>query len=67
MISTGRIFSTIIGIKGTTLQFLVLWHGLGMILVGPIFGFISNKKGPLLILKISSFISIIIGIILIIY
>ena len=67
MISTGRIFSAIIGIKETTLQFLVLWHGLGMILVGLIFGFISNKKGPLLILKISSFISIIIGIILIIY
>ena len=64
MNGTWRTFGAIIGIKGNVLQLLALSQGIGMILVGPIFGFLSDKKGPLLILKISAFISIIPGIIL---
>lgn len=64
ILSTGRIFGAILGIQGTALQFLSLSQGIAMLFVGPIFGFLSDKKGPLIILKISSFISIIPGILL---
>ena len=64
MITTGRTFGAIIGIKGSVLQFLMVIQGAPIILIGPIFGIISDKKGPMIILKISSIVSMIPGILL---
>ena len=64
MITTGRTFGALIGIKGVALQFLTICQGAGIILVGPFLGILSDKKGPLIILKIASIISIIPGILL---
>ena len=67
MITTGRTFGAIIGIKGSALQFLMVIQGAPIILIGPIFGIISDKKGPMIILKISSIVSMIPGILLLFF
>ena len=59
VMSTGRTFGAILGINGTALQFLSIFQ-LGCILIfGPIMALIVDKKGPLLLLRISIFIMII--------
>ena len=59
IMSTGRTFGAILGINGTALQFLSIFQ-LGCILIfGPIIALIVDKKGPLLLLRISIFIMII--------
>ena len=62
MMATGRTFGAIIGIKGGALQFLTVSQGVALILIGPIFGFLSDKKGPLIFLRLSSLIIVIPGI-----
>ena len=59
IMSTGRTFGAILGINGTALQFLSIFQ-LGCILIfGPIMALIVDKKGPLLLLRISIVIMII--------
>ena len=67
MMTTGRTFGALIGIKGGALQFLTFAQGAGIIIVGPIFGILSDKKGPLLILRIASIVSILPGILLLFF
>ena len=67
MITTGRTFGAIIGIKGSALQFLMAIQGASIILIGPIFGIISDKKGPMIILRICSIVSIIPGVLLLFF
>ena len=62
MMATGRTFGAIIGIKGGALQFLTVSQAVALILIGPIFGFLSDKKGPLIFLRLSSLIIVIPGI-----
>ena len=64
MMTTGRTFGAIIGIEGRALQFLMAIQGISIIIIGPIFGIISDKKGPMIILRISSIVSIAPGILL---
>lgn len=53
IMNTGRTFGAILGINGTALQFLSIFQ-LGCILIfGPIIALIVDKKGPLLLLRIS--------------
>ena len=67
MMTTGRTFGALIGIKGAALQFLTAIQGVAIIIIGPIFGIISDKKSPLLVLIISSLVSILPGIILLFF
>ena len=67
MMTTGRTFGALIGIKGGALQFLTAAQGVSLLVFGPILGFISDKKGPLNILRISSIISIIPGVLLLFF
>ena len=67
MMTTGRTFGAIIGIKGSVLQFLMVIQGICIVVIGPIFGIISDKKGPMIILKISAIVSIIPGILLLFF
>ena len=67
MMTTGRTFGALIGIKGGALQFLTIAQGAAIIIVGPIFGILSDKKGPLLILRIASIVSILPGILLLFF
>ena len=67
MMTTGRTFGALIGIEGGALQFLTVIQGVSIIIVGPIIGFISDKKGPLLILRICTIVAIAPGIILLFF
>ena len=67
MMTTGRTFGAIIGIKGSALQFLMIIQAISIIIIGPILGIISDKKGPLIILKISAIVSIVPGILLLFF
>ena len=67
MMTTGRTFGALIGIKGAALQFLTAIQGVAIIIIGPIFGILSDKKSPLLVLIISSLVSILPGIILLFF
>ena len=67
MMTTGRTFGALIGIKGAALQFLTMAQGAAIIIIGPIFGILSDKKGPLLILRISSIVSILPGVLLLFF
>ena len=67
MMTTGRTFGALIGIEGGALQFLTVIQGVSIIIVGPIFGFISDKKGPLLILRICTIVAIAPGVILLFF
>ena len=64
ILGTGRTFGALIGINGTSLQYLMLLQSGALILIGPILGFISDKKGPLPLVRISAVICIIPGILL---
>lgn len=67
MITTGRTFGAIIGIEGSALQFLMVIQGISIIIIGPIFGYISDKKGPMIILRIASIVSIAPGVLLLFF
>ena len=58
MVNTGRTFGAIIGINGTSLQYAGIIQTIVVLFIGPILGIIVDKKGPLLILRITSIFSI---------
>jgi hypothetical protein len=64
MVNTGRIFGAIIGINATILQLLSIFQAFGIVLIGPILGYISDKKNPLVLLRIVTLICVLPGIIL---
>ena len=64
IIGTGRTFGALIGINGTVLQYLMLSHSGALIIFGPILGIITDKKGPLIILRITTLLCMIPGILL---
>ena len=57
MISTGRTFGALIGINGNALQYAGILQTFVSV-IGPFLGIIVDKKGPLLILRIFSILSI---------
>lgn len=59
ILDTGRTIGALIGINGTALQYINIFHSLFLIILMPLLGIFSDKKNPLLILRIAS---IIIGI-----
>ena len=59
ILDTGRIIGSLFGIDGTTLQYLAIIQTLSSIIVVPILGILSDKKGPLFILRIASIILLI--------
>ena len=67
MITTGRTFGAIIGISGGALQFLSIVQSGSIVIIGPIFGILADKKGPLIIVRICAIISILPGIILLFF
>ena len=67
MNTTGRTFGAIIGVDGTVLQYLTVLQSISIIILGPFLGMLSDKKGPLIILRIASIICIIPGIILLFF
>ena len=62
--NTGRTFGALIGINGNALQFLMVFQAFSIIISLIILGALVDKKGPLFILRIVSFICIIPGILL---
>ena len=64
ILNTGRTFGAIIGIEGGALQVLMFLQSIVIILIGPLFGLLVDKKGPLNLLRISSFVCVIPGILL---
>ena len=64
MVNTGRIIGAIIGINGTALQVMSLFQAVGIIIFGPILGYISDKTSPLVLIRIVTFVCIIPGILL---
>ena len=64
MINTGRIFGALINIEPIILQLMAIFQALGMIIIGPILGCISDRKSPLVLLRIVSLICFIPGILL---
>ena len=58
MVTTGRTFGALIGINGTALQFSGIIQTIFVIIIGPILGILVDKKGPLLILRITTIVSI---------
>ena len=57
--TTGRTFGALLGINGAALQFLIVLESASLIIFGPIFGCIVDKKNPLIILRFSIILSII--------
>ena len=64
ILGTGRTFGAIIGIEGGALQFLMLLQTIALILIGPLLGFLVDKKGPLNLLRIFALICVIPGVLL---
>ena len=64
MINTGRTFGALIGIDGQALQYLMICQVAALIFIGPILGITVDKKGPLNLLRITSLVYIIPGILL---
>ena len=64
ILGTGRTFGALIGIDGNVLQFLTLSQSGALILVGPILGILVDKKGPLNLLRITTLVCMIPGILL---
>ena len=67
LVNTGRIFGAIIGIDGIILQLLAVFNALGMIIFGPIVGYIIDKKNSLFLLRIVTLICVIPGILLLLF
>ena len=64
MVNTGRIIGAIIGINGLVLQLMGIFQAFGMVIIGPILGYISDKKNPLILLRIVTLICVVPGILL---
>ena len=64
ILGTARTIGALIGIDGNVLQFLILSQSGALIIIGPIYGIIVDKKGPLGLLKLSLLICSIPGILL---
>ena len=64
MVNTGRIFGALINISPIVLQLMAIFQAIGMIIIGPILGCISDRKSPLALLRIVSLICVIPGILL---
>ena len=58
MVNTGRTFGALIGINGKALQFAGMIQVFAVIILGPLLGILVDKKGPLLLLRITALISI---------
>ena len=67
MINTGRIIGAIVGINGQALQIMPLFQAVGIVIFGPILGYISDKTNPLILLRIVTLVCIFPGIILNLY
>ena len=57
--TTGRTFGALIGIDGGVLQFLIVLETVSLIIFGPIFGYLADKKNPLIVLRFAVLFSII--------
>ena len=64
---TGRTIGALIGLNGKALQYLQVFQAIAVVIGGPLLGILVDKKGPLLILRIVSFILFIPGILLIFF
>lgn len=64
ILGTGRTFGAIIGIEGGALQFLMLLQSFALIIIGPLVGFLVDKKGPLNLLRVAALICVIPGVLL---
>ena len=64
MVNTGRIFGALININALVLQLMGIFQAVGMVVIGPILGYISDKKNPLNLLRIVTLICVIPGILL---
>ena len=64
---TGRTIGALIGLNGKALQYLQVFQASAVVIGGPLLGILVDKKGPLLILRITSFILFIPGILLIFF
>ena len=64
ILGTGRTFGAIIGIEGGALQFLMLLQSLALLIIGPLVGFLVDKKGPLNLLRAAALICVIPGVLL---
>ena len=64
---TGRTIGALIGLNGKALQYLQVFQASAVVIGGPSLGLLADKKGPLLILRIVSFILFIPGILLIFF
>lgn len=65
--TTGRTIGALIGLNGKALQYLQVFQAISVVIGGPLLGILVDKKGPLLILRIVSFILFIPGILLIFF
>ena len=64
IVNTGRTFGALIGIDGGALQFLMICQTASLIVIGPVLGILVDKKGPLNLLRLTSLVCIIPGILL---
>ena len=64
IVNTGRTFGAIIGIDGKALQFLMICQTVSLIIIGPVIGILVDKKGPLNLLRLTSLVCMIPGILL---
>jgi predicted MFS family arabinose efflux permease len=64
IVNTGRTFGALIGIDGSALQFLMICQTASIIIIGPFLGIIVDKKGPLNLLRLTSIVCMIPGILL---
>ena len=64
IVNTGRTFGALIGINGGALQFLMICQTASLIVIGPVLGILVDKKGPLNLLRLTSLVCIIPGILL---
>ena len=64
IVNTGRTFGALIGIDGNALQYLMICQTASLIIIGPILGIFVDRKGPLNLLRITSLVCMIPGILL---
>lgn len=64
MLNTAKTFGSLIGINGNALQFAQILQAFACVLVVPVLAIVADKKGPLLITRIISVLTIVPGFIL---
>lgn len=67
ILGSGRTFGALIGINGNVLQYMMLLNSGVSVILGPVLGYLIDKNGPLIFLKLSSLISMVPGILLAIF